>query len=127
MIDGYTAIERTWAAGDTIRLDLMLEPRVIVGDHLQAGKALVAYGPLVLAADEALLDGQFASVADLAWPGVMRRLAVQPLLAGENQDLARAQASAFCASSAVRGDGCGADASRGTGSLRRRRRYGKPL
>ena len=84
MIDGYTAIERTWAAGDTIRLDLMLEPRVIVGDHLQAGKALVAYGPLVLAADEALLDGQFASVADLALAGSdAAALAVQPRAAPE--------------------------------------------
>ena len=32
-----------------------LEPRVIVGDHKNQGKVAVLYGPLVLAADEALL------------------------------------------------------------------------
>lgn len=53
--DGYAALRRTWKPGDRIDLALKLEPRVIVGDHSNAGKAAVMYGPLVLAADAALL------------------------------------------------------------------------
>jgi hypothetical protein len=53
--DGYAAIKRTWAKGDKVELNFKLEPRVIVGDHKNAGKVAVMVGPLVLAADEALL------------------------------------------------------------------------
>ncbi len=53
--DGYAALRRTWKPGDRIELALKLEPRIIVGDRSNAGKAAVMYGPLVLAADEALL------------------------------------------------------------------------
>ncbi|MGE5612210.1 MAG: beta-L-arabinofuranosidase domain-containing protein [Bacillota bacterium] len=53
--DGYAAIAREWKSGDAIELNLKLEPRVVVGDHKQAGKVAVLYGPLVLAADAALL------------------------------------------------------------------------
>ena len=53
--DGYAAIKRTWARGDKVELNFKLEPRVIVGDHTNEGKVAVMYGPLVLAADEALL------------------------------------------------------------------------
>ncbi len=38
-----------------MELNFKLEPRVIVGDHKNEGKVAVMYGPLVLAADEALL------------------------------------------------------------------------
>ena len=41
--------------GDRIELQFKLEPRVVVGDHKNQGKVAVLYGPLVLAADEALL------------------------------------------------------------------------
>jgi uncharacterized protein len=54
--DGYLQIQRTWKAGDRIDLTLKMEPRVVVGDHKNAGKAAVLYGPLVLAADQALLE-----------------------------------------------------------------------
>ena len=53
--DGYKAIKRQWKKGDRIALRLKLEPRLIVGDHSNLGKVAVMYGPLVLAADEALL------------------------------------------------------------------------
>jgi hypothetical protein len=53
--DGYAAIKRKWAKGDKLELDFNLEPRVIVGDHKNEGKIAIMYGPLVLAADEALL------------------------------------------------------------------------
>jgi DUF1680 family protein len=53
--DGYSAIRRSWNKGDRIDLSFKLEPRVIVGNHLNEGKVAILYGPLVLAADEALL------------------------------------------------------------------------
>jgi DUF1680 family protein len=58
--DGYMSIQRTWKPGDKIELNLKQEARLIVGDHLNQGKVAILYGPLVLAADAALLkaDGQ---------------------------------------------------------------------
>jgi uncharacterized protein len=56
--DGYVAIRRTWTAGDKIELNFPLEPRVVVGDHLNQGKVALQYGPLVLCADEALLPDE---------------------------------------------------------------------
>jgi DUF1680 family protein len=53
--EGYLAIERVWKKGDQIALQFKLEPRLVVGDHGNRGKVAVLYGPLVLAADEALL------------------------------------------------------------------------
>lgn len=54
--DGYIAITRDWKKGDHLDLSLLLEPRVVMGDHLNNNKIAVLYGPLVLAADEALLS-----------------------------------------------------------------------
>ena len=70
--DGYAAINRVWANGDTVDLDFTLTPRVIVGDRLNAGKAAVMYGPLVLAADDALLGGtmKVCGVGTMANPSV---------------------------------------------------------
>jgi len=53
--DGYAAIKRVWRKGDKVELNFKLEPRVIVGGHKNEGKIAIMYGPLVLAADEALL------------------------------------------------------------------------
>lgn len=53
--DGYVRLQRTWKKGDRVDLTLKMEPRAIVGDHQNEGKVAVMYGPLVLAADEALL------------------------------------------------------------------------
>lgn len=66
--DGYVAIKRKWKLGDKVVLDFKLEPRVIVGDHKNNGKLAVMYGPLVLAADDALLTdiGQKVSTVALA-------------------------------------------------------------
>jgi hypothetical protein len=55
--DGYTVLNRLWKKGDLIELDLKLEPRLVLGDHLNEGKAALMFGPLVLAADEGLLGG----------------------------------------------------------------------
>lgn len=54
-VHGYLAVTRSWHKHDQIELVCKLEPRLVVGDHLNAGKVAVLYGPLVLAADEALL------------------------------------------------------------------------
>ena len=67
--DGYLAVQRTWKDGDRIELRFKLEPRVIVGDHNNAGKLVVLYGPLVLAADADLLGGQFPNLKAVALPG----------------------------------------------------------
>jgi DUF1680 family protein len=55
--DGYVALRREWKKGDQVQLALKLEPRVIIGDHKNEGRIAVLYGPLVLAVDEALLEG----------------------------------------------------------------------
>ena len=54
--DGYVAVRRKWSKGDLIELQLKLEPRVIAGDHKNEGKIALMYGPLVLAADTALVS-----------------------------------------------------------------------
>lgn len=54
-VDGYLCLKREWSPKDTLTLQLKLEPRVIVGDHKNAGKIALLYGPLVLAADDALI------------------------------------------------------------------------
>jgi len=69
-------IKRSWVKGDKVELNFKLEPKVIVGDHLNEGKVAFMYGPLVLAADEALLgtDLTIGSIAigslDLALLGI---------------------------------------------------------
>lgn len=55
-VAGYVALQRQWRKGDRITLRLKLGPRLIRGDHLNQGKVALMYGPLVLAADEALLE-----------------------------------------------------------------------
>jgi len=54
-MNGYIAITRSWRRHDVIELEFRLQPRLIVGDHLNEGKIALLYGPLVLAADEALV------------------------------------------------------------------------
>lgn len=54
--DGYVTIRREWKQGDVIGLKLPLEPRIVVGDHKNEGRIAAMYGPLVLAADEALIE-----------------------------------------------------------------------
>ena len=52
----YASVRRTWKKGDKVELDLPMKARLVVGDHKNQDKAAVLYGPLVLAADEALAD-----------------------------------------------------------------------
>jgi DUF1680 family protein len=58
--DGYMRIQRTWEKADQIDMTVKLEPSVITGNHRNEGKIAVMYGPLVLAADGALIraDGE---------------------------------------------------------------------
>ncbi len=83
--DGYAAIKRTWAKGDKVELNFKLEPRVIIGDHLNAGKIAVMFGPLVLAADEALLgaEGLTISAVGIGNPE-LSALAIKPEPAPES-------------------------------------------
>jgi DUF1680 family protein len=64
--DGYAAVRRTWTKGDTIEWTFKLELRIVLGDHGNAGKAAVLYGPLVLAADESLTAGKKVRQLQLA-------------------------------------------------------------
>ena len=64
--DGYVALRRTWGLHDQVQLSVVLEPRLIRGDHQNQGKAALLYGPLVLAADEALLQAPLRSLSSLA-------------------------------------------------------------
>ncbi len=66
--DGYVALRRAWRAGDVIRLGLDVGPRILLGDHMNAGKAALLYGPLVLAADDTLLPGGFKNLRQLVLP-----------------------------------------------------------
>jgi DUF1680 family protein len=55
--DGYLSIRRKWKSADHLRLHLETGPRIVTGDHMNAGKLAVCYGPLVLAADAAASSG----------------------------------------------------------------------
>jgi len=67
--DGYAAIKRVWTPGEQLELNFPMEPRLIVGDHLNQGRAAVLYGPLVLAADDALLADTGLSVDSICLAG----------------------------------------------------------
>ncbi len=53
--DGYAVIKRTWTKEDSVMLRLPQGARIVLGDHKNEGKIAVLYGPLVLAADAALI------------------------------------------------------------------------
>jgi uncharacterized protein len=51
--DGWILIPaRTWHNGDQLTLRFSLSPRLIAGDHGNAGRAALAWGPFVLAHDQ---------------------------------------------------------------------------
>lgn len=64
--DGYTVLRRKWKTGDTIQLELDVKPRVVEGDHMNRGKAVIFTGPLVLAADESLLSDPAKKLTEVA-------------------------------------------------------------
>lgn len=67
--DGYAAIRQEWKSGDQIRLRFKLETRLVVGDFKNEGKVAFLHGPLVLAADEALLGGDGRELNAIAVAG----------------------------------------------------------
>jgi hypothetical protein len=77
--DGYVSVTRKWKKGDRVELRFKLEPRVVVGDHLNKGKVAVLYGPLVLAADQALLGATNLSLSAVSAAGPsLAALGVKP-------------------------------------------------
>ena len=81
---GYLAIHRSWSEGDQVDLHFKLEPRVVVGDHLNHGKLAVLYGPLVLAAESDLI-GNGLGLRAVAMPGAdLATLGVVPEPASDN-------------------------------------------
>ena len=77
--DGYVAVSQKWKPGDQLELQFKLEPSVVVGDHKNQGKVAVLYGPLVLAADEALLGTATHSLSAVSAAGTsVAALGVEP-------------------------------------------------
>jgi uncharacterized protein len=75
----YWTVTEEWKTGDLIQCHFKLEPRVVVGDHKNQGKVAVLYGPLVLAADEALLGVTNCSLGAVAAAGTtLAALDVKP-------------------------------------------------
>jgi hypothetical protein len=66
--DGYLTLARTWKSGDVVDLTIPLTPRLQVGSHTNAGRVALLYGPLVLAADEALLSVPGARIEQVVLP-----------------------------------------------------------
>ena len=62
---GYVKITREWANNDEAEIRFQLEPRVIVGDHKNEGRIAVLYGPLVLTADEALVETKNCKLSEI--------------------------------------------------------------
>lgn len=53
--DGWAILpERQWKAGDALRLTFPIRVRLLAGEHGNAGRAALLYGPLVLAYDQSL-------------------------------------------------------------------------
>ena len=77
--DGYVALKRTWNKDDRIDLKLEMQPRVVVGDHLNDGRIALLYGALVLTADAALLPPAALPLNAIAAAGpALRTLRVKP-------------------------------------------------
>ncbi|MBN1421882.1 MAG: glycoside hydrolase family 127 protein [Planctomycetes bacterium] len=69
----YAEIRRLWSKGDAIDLRMEIEPRLVAGDHGNAGRAVLCFGPLVLAA---AVDGAGRAM----WAGeTAASLGVRPL------------------------------------------------
>jgi DUF1680 family protein len=60
---GYARLQRRWQSDDVVELELPLGPRVTHGTYSNAGQVAFWYGPLVLAADDALLPSDVANLA----------------------------------------------------------------
>lgn len=62
--DGWTVLPaRQWKDGDTVRLDIALTSRMVLGQHGNAGRAAMTWGPFVMAYDEAKNPGLPSSAA----------------------------------------------------------------
>lgn len=53
----YLGLSRIWRSGDRVNLRIGLPVRIVAGDHGNAGRAAVLWGPLVLAVDAARNPG----------------------------------------------------------------------
>ena len=76
---GYSRIRKDWRSNDVINLAVKLDTNLVIGKHLNQGKAALCYGPLVLAVDEALLaaEGQSLNTIAIAKPD-LAALALTP-------------------------------------------------
>lgn len=51
---GWLVLDREWASGDTIRLEIPISPRLVKGRKAQAGRVAVMRGPVVFCLNRAL-------------------------------------------------------------------------
>lgn len=77
MRDGWAVIPaRPWKDGDTLRINITLQPHAVKGEHGNAGRIALMYGPFVLAFDEWLNSSLPLSTAlSLAENGAWRAAA----------------------------------------------------
>lgn len=54
----YQTLTRDWKTGDTFEVHIPARPRLVMGEHGNAGLAALTYGPLVLAADDRVNPAQ---------------------------------------------------------------------
>lgn len=54
----YQTLKRDWQTGDVVEMRLPARPRLVMGEHGNAGLAALTYGPLVLAADDRVNPAQ---------------------------------------------------------------------
>jgi uncharacterized protein len=77
--DGYALLRREWTKGDEIELQFPLEPRLVVGGRNNENRVALLHGPLVLAADEALLETNLFRLSEIGVPNAeLVSLAVKP-------------------------------------------------
>jgi hypothetical protein len=63
---GYIAIARSWSPGDVVTCDIAMTPRIVLGDHENADRMAILYGPLALAADRAHNPNSGLNVENIA-------------------------------------------------------------
>lgn len=82
---GYHELRRRWRDGDTVRLELPMRLRVVIGEHTNEGKVALMFGPLVLAADERFLPADAQPLNAVTIPTTdADRLPLQRIVIGDS-------------------------------------------
>ncbi len=68
VLSGYHELRRTWRNGDTVRVEMPMPLRVILGTHTNEGKLALLRGPLVLAVDGRFLPADVQQISAVTVP-----------------------------------------------------------